>query len=152
MKTIVIVLVVISSVGCSKLKTHVGPDYQGKTTFVDKLGMCGAGASAATPAFQQAGYLVIDLGQTTENPIRTARAQRIPFVAIVEATGTDGAWWDGKFDFSMRISESTNGSIVWSATGEYSAGPVIDQTGSTSRAMRDMAEDFKKSFPPSPRQ
>ena len=95
--------------------------------------------------------MVVDLGQSTDNPIQYARNDGIPFVAIIEPTGTDGAWWDGMFDFSMRITETEDGTVVWSATGEYSAGPIIDQTGSTSRAMKDMAEDFKENFPPTKR-
>ena len=151
MKLIAALIAVAITSGCGTLKAHTAPEYCSKTTPVDKLGMCGAGASAAVPAFQNAGYLVVDLGQTTSNPTADARDIGIPFVAVVEPTGTDGAWWDGMFDFSMRISETANGTVVWSAIGEYSAGPIIDQTGSTSRAMKDMAEDFKKRFPPADR-
>ena len=151
MRLVLLVATITIAGGCSSLKTHTAPDYRSKITPVAKLGMCGAGASAAVPAFQEVGYLVVDLGQSTDNPIQYARNDGIPFVAIIEPTGTDGAWWDGMFDFSMRITETEDGTVVWSATGEYSAGPIIDQTGSTSRAMKDMAEDFKENFPPAPR-
>jgi S1-C subfamily serine protease len=140
----------LSLVGCgNKLKADLAPDYLGRSTAVERIGIAGAGTAAAVPAFQQAGYRVIDLG-TTDDPIASAAHGGIPFVASVDRVGTDGAWWDGFFDFAMRVTETKSKRIVWSATGEYGqAGLFINQTKSTSEAMSAMVADFAKSFPPS---
>ena len=47
-------------------------------TPVAKLGMCGAGASAAVPAFQEVGYLVVDLGQHILNNLENLPAPILP--------------------------------------------------------------------------
>ena len=135
--------------GCgNRLKTNTDPEFIGKSTFVERLGITGGGASAAIPSFQKAGYLVIDLG-TGEDPLERARTQGIPFVASVDAVGTDGSWWDGFFDFSMRVTETKGKRIVWSAIGEYGHGGLfISQTNSTDEAMLAMVADFARNFPP----
>jgi len=143
------VLAAVALVGCgNRLKGDVAPDYLGKQTGVSQLGITGGGTSAAIPAFQKAGYKVIDLG-TAPDANEKAAAKNIPFVAAVDAVGTDGAWWDGFFDFSMRVTETKSHQIVWSATAEYGQGGMfINQTKSTDEAMRAMVADFAKSFPP----
>lgn len=60
-----------------------------------------------------------------------------------------GQWWDGFFDFSMRVTETKGDQIVWSAIGEYGMGGVfISQTKSTDEAMSAMVADFARSFSP----
>jgi len=136
-------------VGCgNQLKADVAPELLGKSTPVDRIGIAGAGTAAAVPAFQKAGYRVVDLG-TSDDPISSASRGGIPYVASVDRVGTDGAWWDGFFDFSMRVTQTNSKRIVWSATGEFGQGGVfINQTKSTSEAMKAMVSDFAKSFPP----
>lgn len=120
----------------------------GKSTDVQALGIAGGGAAAATPAFQQAGYRTVDLGGS-QDAVSMAKSRGVPFLAWVDATGTEGSWWDGFFDYSMRVIDCSNSSVVWSATAEYGqAGIFINQTKSTQEAMRDMVADFSKSFPP----
>ena len=135
--------------GCAnRLKANTSPDFIGKLTVVDQLGIVGGGTSAAIPAFQKAGYTVVDLGSGDDHLAR-ARSKGIPFVASIDAVGTDGAWWDGFFDFSMRVTETKGDQIVWSAIGEYGTGGVfISQTKSTDEAMSAMVADFARSFPP----
>lgn len=139
----------VGLVGCgNRLNGDVAPEYLGKQTGVSQLGITGGGTSAAIPAFQKAGYRVIDLG-TTPDASEKAAAKGIPFVAAVDAVGTDGAWWDGFFDFAMRVTETKSHQIVWSATAEYGQGGMfINQTKSTDEAMRAMVADFARSFPP----
>ena len=138
--------------GCgNRMKADVCPDFATKLSPVSKLGITGAGTSAAIPAFQAAGYQVIDLG-TESDPIGRAAAKQIPFVASVDPVGTDGAWWDGFFDFAMRVTDTGDNRIVWSATAEYGQGGMfINQTKSTDEATRAMVADFAKHFPPHPR-
>ncbi len=135
--------------GCAnRLKCDVAPDFVGKHTAVARLGITGGGTSAAIPAFQKAGYQVVDLG-SGDDPVERAASKQIPFVASVEKVGTDGAWWDGFFDFSMRVTETQSQKVVWSASAEYGQGGVfINQTKSTEEAMRAMVADFAKHFPP----
>jgi hypothetical protein len=139
--------------GCttSRLKASVAPGYLDGGTQVSKLGMAGPGASVAVSSFQAVGYRVIDMGDGTSADLMSqARERNVPFLAHVAPVGTDGAWWDGQFDFSMRISDTRTEEIVWSAHAEYGNMAIIDQTYAAKRAMDDMAEDFKKYFPPSP--
>ena len=138
--------------GCttSRLKGSVAPAYLEGGTEVSKLGMAGPGASVAVSSFQEVGYRVIDMGDGTSADLMSqARKRKIPFLAHVAPVGTDGAWWDGQFDFSMRISETKTEEVVWSAHAEYGNVAIIDQTKAAKRAMDDMAEDFKRCFPPS---
>jgi S1-C subfamily serine protease len=136
-------------VGCgNKLKADVAPEFLGKSTPVDRIGIAGAGTAAAVSAFQKAGYRLVDLG-TSDDPISIASRSRIPYVASIDRVGTDGAWWDGFFDFSMRVTQTNSKRIVWSATGEFGQGGIfINQTKSTSEAMTAMVFEFAKSFPP----
>lgn len=148
---VVLILAVSASSGCvsNKLASHVAPQHQQTKTPVSSIGIVGDGSSAASAAFQQAGYRLIDLGLSTDPMVR-ARSENIPFVATVSPVGTEGSWWDGMFDFAMRVSESQGGTIVYSATAEYGQGGVtINQTKSGQSAMRDMVADFAVSFPPS---
>jgi hypothetical protein len=51
----------------------------------------------------------------------------------------------------MRVAETKNQQIVWSATAGYGQGGMyINRTNSTEDAMRAMVADFAKSFPPVP--
>ena len=145
-----LVLVPATLVGCSTLKASVSPAYQGKMTEVARIGVAGEGATGAAPAFQAEGYMVIDIGSDTGAPMEAAKRLDVPFVAIIDAVGTDGAWWDSVFDYSMRVTETSSGQIVWSGRGEFGEGLVISQTSSTSRAMLAMVKDFKRNFPPAP--
>ena len=135
--------------GCAnRLNCVTAPAYRGKTTPVARLGITGHGSTAAIPAFQEAGYRVVDLG-SGDRPLDAASEQGIPFVASVDAVGTDGAWWDGFFDFAMRVTEVAGRSIVWSATSDYGGGGItINQNSSTREAMHDMVADFARAFPP----
>jgi hypothetical protein len=144
-----VILACVTMGGCAnRLKCDVAPDFVGKHTAVARLGITGGGTSAAIPAFQKAGYQVVDLGSGAD-PVERAASKQIPFVALVEKVGTDGAWWDGFFDFSMRVTETQSEKIVWSASAEYGQGGVfINQTKSTEEAMRAMVADFAKHFPP----
>jgi hypothetical protein len=136
--------------GCAnRLNTMISPQFATKITPVSQIGISGGGASPGSAAFVQAGYSVKDLGNDSTSAIAVAKTQNIPFVAIIDQVGTDGSWWDGFFDFSMRVNETASGTIVWSATAEYGqAGMFINQTKSTKEAMRDMVKDFSKHFPP----
>jgi S1-C subfamily serine protease len=135
--------------GCgNRLKADVSPEFAGKRVLVERLGITGEGTAAAIPAFQKAGYSVVDLGSTSAIP-SDQKPLATPFVAIVDKVGTDGAWWDGFFDFSMRVTETASNKIVWSATAEYGqAGLFINQTKSTDEAMTAMVTHFAKTFPP----
>lgn len=137
--------------GCAnQLSTMTSPLYANKVTPVSSIGVTGQGASAASPAFIEHGYNVQDLGADSGTALDSAKSKSIPFVAIVDPIGTSTAWWNGFFNFSMRVTEMPSGSIVWSGTAQYGTGGVtINQVGSTSRAMRDMVVDFSKHFPPS---
>ncbi len=133
----------------NRLVATTAPEYEGRLTIVESLGVAGEGSTAAIPAFQSAGYRVVDLG-FGDDPIATANERSIPFVAFVSPTDAEGSWWDGMFSYAMRVTETTNGTIVWSATADYGQGGVaINQTRSTKSAMQDMVADFCKSFPPS---
>jgi len=138
------------SVGCAnRLVTTTAPQFQNKTVVVNKIGVTGAGASVAAQAFLEEGYSVVDLGNGAVSALKQAKEDSIPFMATIEPVGTDGSWWDGFFDFAMRVTEIITGSIVWSAQAEYGQGGLfINQTESTKAAMRDMVRDFKKHFPP----
>jgi hypothetical protein len=142
-------LICVLMTGCAnRLKCDVAPDYVGKSTVVASLGVAGGGASAAIPAFQKAGYQVVDLGDG-DDAVGRGAAKQIPFVASIDKVGTDGAWWDGFFDFAMRVTDTTSQRVVWSARAEYGQGGVfINQIKSTDEAMRAMVADFAKSFPP----
>jgi hypothetical protein len=146
-----LVIASVAVTGCgNRLKADLSPAYQGKGVQVSQLGITGGGTSAAIPAFQKAGYKVIDLG-AGESPVERAAAKGIPFVAAIDPVGTDGAWWDGFFDFAMRVTETKDHQVVWSATAEYGQGGLfINQTKSTDEAMRAMVADFAKTFPPAP--
>lgn len=149
--SLILAVATVAVTGCgNRLKADLAPEYQGKGQQVSQLGITGGGTSAAIPAFQKAGYKVVDLG-AGENPVERAAGKGISFVASVDPVGTDGAWWDGFFDFAMRVTETKNHQVVWSATAEYGQGGMfINQTKSTEEAMRAMVADFAKSFPPVP--
>ena len=136
--------------GCAnRMNTMVAPAYQGKTTPVPSLGLTGGGASVAFPAFVQKGYKIVDISSTNNDPIEEAKKKSIPFLATVDKVGTDGSSWDGFFDYSLRVTETENGSIVWSATAEYGQGGLlINQVKSSNKAMHDIVEKFSENFPP----
>ena len=136
--------------GCgNRLSSTISPTYQDLSTPVSSIGVTGAGANLALPAFVNKGYQVKDLGNDSNVALAKARNRRIPYVAIVDPVGTEGSWWDGFFDFSMRVTKVLTETVVWSGIAEYGQGGVfINQVSSTSEAMRDMVEDFSKKFPP----
>jgi len=148
----IIMALAISLTGCAnRLKADAAPDYKGKLTPIQQIGITGGGTNAAITAFQAAGYQVIDFGSVT-NAREQAKSEGIQFIASIDSVGTDGSWWDGFFDFSMRVTETQSQQIVWSATGEFGqAGLFIDQTKSTEEAMRAMVANFAKVFPPVPK-
>ena len=142
-------MVVMGLTGCNnRMKASIAPEFLGKQIAVESLGISGDGTAAAISAFQKAGYAVIDL--SAASTLAGADSKRsVPYVAIVDKVGTDGAWWDGFFDFSMRVTETSTNKIVWSSTAEYGqAGVFINQTKSTDEAMTAMVADFAKTFPP----
>jgi hypothetical protein len=135
------------------MQTTLSPKYQAQKTPVEKLGVTGDGASPASQALIRAGYNVVDLGGDSTKALTAAKKRSIPFVAIVAPVGTEGSWWDGFFDYRMRVTRIKTGQVVWSASAEYgSAGVFIDQDGSTSAAMRDMVAEFSNHFPPQDRE
>lgn len=93
---------------------------------------------------------MLDLGTDSGAALEAAKARSIPFVAIIDPTETGTAWWNGFYNFSMRVTEVTSGAIIWSGTAQYGTGGLtINQVKSTSSAMRDMVADFGKHFPAS---
>jgi len=143
-------LILLLLSGCAnRLSSTIAPSYQNSTTPVSSIGVTGQGANLALPAFVKRGYLVKDLGNDSNDALIKAANRNIPYVAIVDPVGTEGSWWDGFFDFSMRVTEVLTESIVWSGIAEYGQGGVfINQVNSTNEAMEDMVENFSKKFPP----
>lgn len=139
-----------SAIGCgNRLKAQVAPEFVGRKVEVERLGITGEGTAAAIPAFQRAGYVVVDLADSSARSDE-AKQPAAPFVANVDKVGTDGSWWDGFFDYSMRVTETSTKRIVWSSTAEYGqSGVFINQTKSSDEAMTAMIADFAKTFPPS---
>lgn len=148
--TALLLALVLSSVGCAnRLNTMVAPEYESTHTAVSYLGITGQGTSAATPAFIEKGYKIVEISNNNGSPFSYAKSQHIPFVATIDPVGTEGSFWDGFFDFSMHVSRTDTGAIVWSATAEYGQGGIfINQVKSTKEAMHDMVENFSKYFPP----
>jgi len=116
MVTALFILVFLT--GCAnRLSSTIVPAYQNTITPITSIGVTGAGANLAFPAFIEKGYQVKDLGNDSNIGTETAKKESIPFVAIVDPVGAEGSWWDGFFDFSMRVTEVFSGVVVWSATG-----------------------------------
>lgn len=137
----------------NQMESSVNPSFETAQIEVDRIAVTGAGATLASPAFSEAGYDVIDLGASRGAPLDRARELGILFIAIVDPTDSDGAWWDGFFSFAMRVSETLTRRVVWSATADYGQGGIfINQAKSTKQAMKDMVKDFAKSFPPKSRE
>jgi hypothetical protein len=90
---ICVVVIVLFFSGCAsnKLSSTVSPHYKDKITPVSAIGVAGSGASAAFPAFVERGYLVKDVGQTSSEAVDRAKGESIPYVALVNPVGTDGA-------------------------------------------------------------
>jgi hypothetical protein len=147
-KLLVIISIMVVVTGCSnRLESHTSADFVGKQTPVDRIAVGGQGASIAVPAFDRHGYKVVDLG--SGNLIEKAIAQKVRFIATVDPVDSNGAWWDGYFVFSMRVTETIKRLIVWSAQADYGqSGIFIDQATTTKEAMADMVDDFAKHFPP----
>lgn len=134
----------------NRLKADVAPEFAGKIVQIESIGITGEGTAAAIPAFQRAGYSVVDLGLAAQTTVKI-EPPSIRYVASVDRVGTDGSWWDGFFDYSMRVTDTTGNRIVWSATAEYGqSGIFINQTKSTEQAMSAMVANFAKTFPPAP--
>jgi len=150
LKSLVVVIVPISVAGCSnRLESHTSAEYSGKRTPVERIAISGKGASIAVSAFDKFGYRVVDLGSTGGDLIEKAIAQKVPFLATIDPVDSDGAWWDGYFVFSMRVTETIKRMIVWSAQADYGqSGLFINQAKTTKEAMADMVADFAKHFPP----
>lgn len=143
-------LLALMGSGCAnKLSSTTSPEFSRKVTPVSSIGVAGPGASIGFPALIERGYKVIDVSGGATGPLEQAKAKGIPFVAFVDKAGTDGAWWDGMFDFAMRVTDATTGAIVWSANAEYGGhGLTINQVKSTKNAMKDMVDKFAQNFPP----
>ncbi len=148
--TFIVIAFAIPLSGCvNRINSMTAPTYQAKTTPVSALGITGGGAAVAIPAFVRAGYKVVDTPSSSSDPLSVAKSKNLPFLANIDAVGTEGSWWDGFFDYSMRVTEVENGTIVWSSTAEYGQGGMfINQVKSSDSAMRDMVSRFSKSFPP----
>ena len=142
----VTLLAVLLSGGCANsMRATVAPEYLNKTTTVDKIGVGGPGASNATPAFIELGYQAIDVGISASEATAAAAARGLRFVAIVDATDTSQAVWNGFFSFSMRVSEVKSGVVVWTGGATYGSGGVfISAQGSTSAAYSDLGSVLKQ--------
>ncbi len=147
---ILVSIVALALSGCAnKLNSMVAPSYQTKVTPVSSLGVTGGGASVGVPAFLHRGYKVVEVSNGMSGAVDEARKKSIPFLATIDSVGTEGSWWDGFFDYAMRVTDTTTGAIVWSATAEYGQGGIlINQVKSSKSAMRDMVEKFSRNFPP----
>ena len=145
-----VVFILILFTGCSNsLSSTITPRYQNTRTYITSIGVTGTGATLAFPAFIEKGYQVKDLGNNSNSAMKEAKRRKIPFLATVDPVGAEGSWWDGVFDFSMRVTDVLSDSVVWSATAEYSQGGfTIDQVKTTKEAMKGLVEDFSKTFPP----
>ncbi len=140
--------VILLTSGCAaRMNTTVNPDFTNKITQVSALAITGAGGTDAVPSFINKGYKVIDVGQSN-NPIEYAKSKSIPYLVTVDAIGTSHAWWDGIFDYSMRVTDTSDGNIVWSATANYGNGLAVNQMAATKKAMHDMVDKFSMIFPP----
>jgi hypothetical protein len=131
------------------MRSTVAPLYQNKISPVEKIGVSGPGASGAVQAFIAKGYSTSDLGAAVDDVIARGRKQGLPFVAIVDSVDTSQAVWDGFYTFSMRVSDTKSGLVVWSNSSTYGRGGIlIDAQGTAKDAYHDMVEDFAKRFPP----
>ena len=131
------------------MNTMVSPDYQTRVTPVSTLGVSGAGASIAVPSFVKRGYKVLDISSLNGDPLEEAKKKSAAYLVIVDPVGTSHAAWDGYFDYSLRVTETATGTIVWSATAEYGqSGLSINKVKSSIQAMDDIVEKFSKHFPP----
>jgi hypothetical protein len=144
---ILVALFLISGCATQKIVSTTSPEYKGKINNVKMIGLTGQGASVAFYAFVEQGYRVKEINSGNKNIMVVAREKSIPYVAKIDKVGTDGAWWDGVFDFSMRVIDVSNETIVWSAYAEYGSGATIRQVEQTKKAMSDMVKDFSKTFP-----
>lgn len=135
--------------GCNQLRATVSPSFQGKTVPVDKIGVGGAGASIAVQEFIGAGYNAAELGAVADDALNKARQLGFPYIAIVDAVDTSQSVWDGFYSFSMRVSDSKTGSIVWSGSATYGQGGIfINLQASAKEAYHDLIADLAKTFPP----
>jgi hypothetical protein len=136
--------------GCANQMTATrSPAYIGVVTPVSSIAVTGDGSSIAAAAFIARGYNVKDIGNSSNDPVAIAESQNIPYLALVDKVGTDEAVWDGFFKYSMRVTNTSNRSIVWSAEGKYGEGGVfINQVKSNKDAMNAMVQDFSTTFPP----
>jgi hypothetical protein len=144
-----LLLACFTAVGCDSMRSTLAPEYRGRTIPVRGIGIAGPGASLATQEFIAQGYHVHELGTITGSVVETARNQQLPYVAVVDGVDTSTAVWDGMYSFSMRVSDTDTGVVVWSASGTYGQGGIfIDLQTSSKNAMKAMIADFGKTFPP----
>ena len=138
------------SVGCADtMRSTVAPDLRGKAIPVERIGVTGPGASIATQEFLARGYKIVELGGPGTTGIDDARKRGVPFVAVVDDVDTSQAVWDGLYSFSMRVSETKSGAVVWSSSGTFGQGGLfINKPLATKNAMKSMVSDFAKTFPP----
>ena len=136
--------------GCGNtLRTTIAPEYQGRVTPIERIGVGGAGASNATQSFLEVGYQPVDVGISPSDAVTVAAARNLRFVAIADATDTSQAVWSGMFTFGMRVSEVSTGSVVWTGSATYGQGGVfISVQKSTQAAFSGLIRDFAKTFPP----
>jgi hypothetical protein len=150
MRTLFFLVASLALVGCAnRMDSMVAPAYKSKVTPVRLLGITGGGSAVATPAFVGRGYRVVDIPASSTDPLLSAKSKHATYLATVDPVGAEGSWWDGFFDYALRVTEVLSGTIVWSAAAEYGQGGVfINQVKSSRSAMRDMVEEFSKNFPP----
>lgn len=143
------VICLLSADCANQLHSVVSPNYRSKITPVSAIALTGEGASIAVPAFVAKGYKVQDIATGSGDPIELAKNKHIPFLASVDRVGTDEAVWNGFFKYSMRVTDTNNRNIVWSADGKYGqAGILINQVESNNTAMSEMVEKFSECFAP----
>ena len=112
------------------------------------IGVASPGASLATQEFITQGYNVHELGNADTGSMVAARGQQLPFLAVVDAVDTSRAVWDGTYSFSMRVSNTEAGAVIWSSSGTFGQIITIDLQASSKNAMKAMISDFGKTFPP----
>lgn len=143
-------LILIGAVGCAdRMRSTVATRLANQTHPVPRIGVAGPGASIAAQEFLRQGYQTIELGPSAVDVIAVAKAQRVPYVATVDAVDTSQAVWNGMFSYSMRVSDTNSGEIVWSSSGSFGQGGMfINAQASNKNAMKRMITDFRKTFPP----
>jgi hypothetical protein len=145
-----LLVLLVTLTGCgNKLRSTVAPEFQRRTVPISRIGVGGPGASIASQEFIAAGYKTVDVGTSITEAVAIGRQQGVPFVATVDPIDTSQAVWNGFYSFSMRVSETPGGSIVWSSSATYGQGGMFINLQKSSRdAYKAMVQDFATTFPP----